>query len=113
MLDALKISALHVKTYIGIHAWEQKILQQLQIDICIPADFSQCQDDLTRTFDYAAICQRVTDYVESHRFNLIETVAENIALLLKEDFSVPTLSVTVYKPYAIKNAGNISVTVTR
>jgi dihydroneopterin aldolase len=44
---------------------------------------------------------------------LIETVAENVAKLIKDEFLVKELTISVSKPHAIKNAGNICVTINR
>lgn len=112
-MDTLNIKALKVATKIGIHAWEQRINQQLLIDISIPSDFSNCQDKIENTLDYAAICQLITEYVESTSFQLIETVAEHVALRIKEEFKVGNLTVAVTKPNAIKNAGMIQVSISR
>lgn len=113
MLDTLNITALRVMTHIGIHAWEQKILQPLLIDLCIPTDFSTCNNELANTIDYAKLCLLVTTFVESNTFTLIETVAEQIAQLIKESFNVAQLSVSISKPLAINNAKNICVTIQR
>lgn len=112
-LDSLIISALKVSTRIGVHEWEQKINQQLLIDIAINADLSACEDTLAKTIDYAALCLAVTNLVESRSFQLIETVANTVAQLIKEEFHVETVTVSVNKPHAIKNAGKIEVVVTR
>ena len=113
MNDNLRITALSVSTQVGIHAWEQRISQKLLLDITIPVDLSTCNNTLANTIDYDALCQQVTAFVESNAFTLIETVAEQVAQLIKEAFKITALSVTVSKPHAIQNAGNISVTINR
>ena len=113
MIDTLCISALSMNTRIGVHAWEQQILQKLLLDISISLDLSNCNNELTNTIDYDALCQCVTAFVESNAFTLIETVAERVAFLIKKTFTVTTVTVSVSKPHAIKNAGNVSVTITR
>lgn len=113
MKDSLRITALSVATQIGIHAWEQRITQKLLLDITIPVDLSTCNNELANTVDYEALCQLVTTFVESNAFTLIETVAEQVAQLVKDAFNVSALTVSVSKPHAIKNAGNICVTVNR
>ena len=113
MIDTLRISALSINTRIGVHEWEQRISQKLLLDISIPVDLSTCNNELTNTIDYFALCQRVTEFVESNAFTLIETVAEQVATLIKETFKVTNLTVTVCKPHAVGNAGNICVTVSR
>lgn len=112
-MDTLQISALRVMTHIGVHAWEQRILQQLLLDIQIPIDVTLCNNQLDHTLDYDQLCQKVTTYLESNSFKLIETVAEDLALFIKNEFKVKTLTITVSKPHAIKNADRISVTISR
>ncbi|MDI9817935.1 MULTISPECIES: dihydroneopterin aldolase [unclassified Legionella] len=112
-MDTLQITGLSIQTHIGVHAWEQKILQPLLIDITIPGDFSACQDDIANTIDYDKLCQQVTAYVEVNSFRLIETVAEQLAQLIKSAFNVQQITISVSKPHAIKNAANIRVTITR
>jgi dihydroneopterin aldolase len=113
IMDILQITALNIKTHIGVHTWEQAILQTVTIDIQIPMDFSTCHDQLENTIDYAQLSQQVTQHVESNRFTLIETLAEQVAKLIKDEFKVNEITLTVSKPHAIKNAGNVSVTLTR
>ena len=112
-MDRLDISALSVATTIGVYAWEKQIQQRVLIDISIPTDVSTCQDELTNTVDYAKLSERVTHYVESTQFALIETIADHVALLIKKEFAVSRVTVKVSKPHAVKNAGNVSVTVER
>lgn len=113
MTDTLHITELSAMTRIGVHAWEQRIEQQLLIDLHIPLQVSACHDQLENTLDYDALCQCVTSYVESNTFQLIETVAENVAQLIKETFHVSQLTVSVQKPHAVKNARQIFITITR
>ena len=112
-MDTLTIKALNVTTKIGVYDWEQYINQLLLIDISIETDFSACQEDLSQTIDYAVLCENVTQYVESKSFQLIETVANEVADLIKKQFKIKQLTVSVGKPHAIKNAENIQVIVRR
>ena len=113
MMDMLQISALSTKTHIGVYEWEQRILQSLLLDIRIPMDVSTCNNALENTVDYDTLCQRVTAFVESNSFTLIEMVAEGVAALIKDEFHIKELIVSVSKPHAVKNAGNISITISR
>lgn len=113
MTDTLSISGLKIKTHIGVHAWEQKIRQTLVLDIEIATNIRHCQDELSNTIDYDALCRNLTTFIESHAFALIETVAEQVAQKIKREYSVPSVKITVSKPHAVSNAGNISITVLR
>lgn len=112
-MDMLQIKALSANTHIGVHAWEQRILQQVLLDIDLHLDLTTCKNELTNTIDYDQLCQRVTVFIESNAFTLIETMAEQVAQLIKEEFHIDKLSVRVSKPHAIKNADNVCVTVNR
>jgi dihydroneopterin aldolase len=113
-MDQLEIIALRTKTHIGVHAWEQRILQDLVFDIYIPIENMLCLDKLEHTIDYDALCQAVVAFVEARSFKLIETVAESVATLIKTEFPrVTTLTIRVSKPHAVPAAGNIGITITR
>lgn len=112
-LDYLDIKGLAITTRIGVYAWEQQISQRLELDITIPANFSACEDKIDQTIDYSKLCQQVTEFVESNAFQLIETVANQVAQLIKNEFNLDQVTVSVSKPHAIKNANNVRVTVTR
>ncbi|MFC3908523.1 dihydroneopterin aldolase [Legionella dresdenensis] len=112
-MDNLIITGLAVETRIGTYEWEQHINQKLLLDLVIPIDCANCEEDLSKTLDYARLCECITNYIESNSFQLIETVAERVAALVKSEFHVETVSVKVSKPNSVKNAANIQVAVTR
>ena len=47
-MDILHISELRIMTHIGVRAWEQRILQQLQHDIRIPIDVINCNNTVDK-----------------------------------------------------------------
>lgn len=112
-MDILHIKALAVSTKIGIHLWEQKINQSLLIDLSISKDFSQCHEDIAKTIDYFLLCQKVTEFVQSRSFKLIETVANEVAELILNEWALSQVTVAVTKPHAVANAGTIQVVVVR
>lgn len=112
-MDRLEIKGLAVMTHIGVHDWEQKILQKLLIDIELPIDCKSAQDTLANTIDYNRLCQHITEYAENNQFRLIETCAEQLASHIKSEFDINQLCLKLSKPGAIKNAQNISVSITR
>lgn len=114
-MDTLNIKGLKVSTKIGVYAWEQRINQQLLVDISMDADFSNCQEDLSKTIDYAALSAEICLYVESKSFQLIETVANEVAHLIQQkvQLSLTQLTVGVSKPHAVKNAENIQIIIRR
>lgn len=112
-MDNLEIIGLSVATKIGIHPWEKRIIQRLSINMLIPYDCSNCEDDIEQTIDYAKLSELVTTFVESNSFNLIETVANQVANLIKTAFNLEKVTVSVSKQHAVKNASDVRVMVTR
>ncbi|NBP16618.1 dihydroneopterin aldolase [bacterium] len=112
-MDLLFIKDLTVTTKIGIYNWEQAIRQRLSIDLEIPLNIKNCDDRIENTLDYEKLCSLITEYVESNSFALIETVAESIAGLIKTNFNVENITVSVSKPHAVLNAGNIQIKIQR
>lgn len=112
-MDYLEITGLSVAARIGVYAWEQHICQRLLIDIKMPTDYRHCKDNINDTLDYSELCRLVIEFVESRSFQLIETVANEVADLMKSHFHVADVCVSVSKPHAVKAAANIKVTVTR
>ncbi|MCH9689665.1 MAG: dihydroneopterin aldolase [Gammaproteobacteria bacterium] len=107
-MDYLRIEGLRIETHIGVHAWEKTIKQVLLLDIELPKDLSQTKDTLKNTIDYDALCQHVTEFVESNAFNLIETVAHQVLKSIQKTFEHQAMTIRVSKPDAIHNAKNIS-----
>jgi len=112
-MDRLEIKGLTVMTHIGVHQWEQQILQKLLIDMELQIDCKAAQDNLSNTIDYARLCQQVTAYVEQNHFKLIETCAEQLAGYLKSEFGITHLCLKLSKPGAIPNAQNVAVIIAR
>ena len=110
--DTLKITHLKVTTNIGVYEWEQRIQQTLYLDIVIPIKPAQ-HDVLSSTLDYEDLCHQVSTRVNAKSFQLIETVANEVASFIKTTFDVAEIEITVHKPHAIKEAQGISVTVKR
>ncbi len=109
MMDCLRIEGLRVEAKIGVHEWEKKITQTLLIDIDIFSDFSKTEDTLSKTIDYDALCQHVTELVEASHFNLIETVAYAVRKSIQKTFNIKAVTLRVSKPHAVSNARNISI----
>jgi dihydroneopterin aldolase len=71
-------------------------------------------DTLEHTLNYAAISERVQGFVEQSSFLLVETLAEQLAALLMNEFSIPWLRLQVTKPGAVPAAsGGVGVLIER
>ncbi|WP_191237686.1 dihydroneopterin aldolase [Cobetia marina] len=114
-MDRVLIEALAVETVIGVYDWERTIRQRLVIDLEMATDIrpAAAGDDLTHTLDYAAISARIQTYADGSQFELVETFAERLAALLREEFGIPWLRMTVRKPGAVPEAQAVGVRIER
>ncbi len=114
-MDRVLIEALAVEAVIGVYDWERTIRQRLVIDLEMATDIRPAAtgDDLTHTLDYAAISARIQTYADDSQFELVETFAERLAALLREEFGIPWLRMTVRKPGAVPEAQAVGVRIER
>jgi 7,8-dihydroneopterin aldolase/epimerase/oxygenase len=113
--DRLLIEGLRVQALIGVRAWEQQVRQLLVIDLelAVDAALAAGSDALEQAVDYGAVARRVTEYASQSRFGLIETAAEQLAKLVRDEFGVPWLRIRVAKPGAVPNATAVAVEIVR
>ena len=114
-VDTIYIEELAVDAVIGVYAWEREVRQTLYLSLTMAADVAAAArgDDIARALDYSAVAARVTDFVSGSQFQLIETLAEQVAGLLREEFSVSWLRLRVSKPGAVINARDVGVVIER
>lgn len=114
-MDTILINELSLPCTIGVHAFEKKVTQNLKLNLEFGID---CQaaaknDHIQDTIDYSAISQRILDFAKDTRFNLIETLGEEIAKLLLNEFSINWLRLQLIKPGAIPGAKHVQVCIER
>ncbi|AHN26375.1 dihydroneopterin aldolase [Gilliamella apicola] len=113
--DKVLIEGLTVLTTIGVYEWEKTIKQKLILDLEMSWDNKPAgeSDDVSLCLDYFLVSQSITSFIQSTQFELIECVAERVAQLVIQKFSVQWLKVKVSKPSAIANASNVAVVIER
>ena len=114
-MDSIFIEGLEVEAQIGVYDWEKAIRQRLVFDLEIFTDIkaAAASDELAQTIDYKAVSDSVSAYVSGTEFELIEALAENLAKLLIQKFTMTRLRVRVSKPTAIPEAKNVSLLIDR
>ena len=114
-MDKVYIRDLRINALIGIYEWERRIRQQIRIDLemgwnnRIPA----ASDAIADTMNYKAAAKRVCAYVENSEYQLVETLAENIAALLLKEFNLPWVKITLGKPGAVTGSSEVGVVIER
>lgn len=114
-MDKIFLSELKIDTTIGIWEWERRIRQTVIIDLEMSADIARAaaSDDVADTLNYKSVAKRIQDFVANSSFRLVETLAEQIATIVREEFNVAWVKVRVNKPGAIRGSKAVGVLIER
>ena len=114
-MDIVFLTDLRIDTVIGIYDWEREIRQTIAIDLEMGTDITQAADSENIEFalNYKSISDRLVAFVEKSEFQLIETLAEKIAAIVINEYSVPWVRVTLHKPGAVPAAKDVGVVIER
>lgn len=106
MADKIQIHDLAVDCIIGIHPWERQHAQRLFVDVEMAFDLAPAarDDDFTQTVDYDACSQGIERIAVEGQFQLIETLAEQVAAWLLATTPITAATVRVRKPQALNKA---------
>ena len=114
-MDKIFLSELKVDTIIGIWEWERRIRQTVVIDMEMSADIAKAAatDEVADTLNYKLVAKRIQEFVADSSFQLVETLAERIAGIIREEFDVAWVKVRVNKPGAIRGSKAVGVLIER
>lgn len=114
-MDIVYISDLKVDTVIGIFDWERRIRQTVSLDLEMATDIRRAaaSDQIDDALDYKAIGKRVIAFIEGSEFQLVETLAERVAELVREEFGVKWLKLRLSKPGALRGSRDVGVIIER
>ena len=101
----------------GVFDSERQQGQRFVVDVTCTLDLSLAasSDDLGQTIDYGALAQAVAADIERDPLNLIEALADRIALTCLRYDAIQCVEVTVHKPQAPMpvDIADVAVTLTR
>jgi dihydroneopterin aldolase len=115
MSDRIFLRDLRAEAIIGIYAWERKVKQTISLDFELAADIRRAAatDRIEDTLDYKTLAKRVLAFIEASHFELVETLAEELAQIILADFEVPWVKLSVNKPGAIRGSRDVGVQIER
>lgn len=114
-MDKIFLTDLRIDTIIGIWDWERRIRQTVVIDLEMSADIARAaaSDSVDDTLDYKAVAKRLQQFVGESSFQLVETLAEKVAGIIRDEFGVEWVKVRVNKPGAIRGSRDVGVVIER
>lgn len=114
-MDIVYIRDLQIETIIGIFDWEREVKQIVSLDLDMAHDIQKAAatDDIQYTLDYKSVGKRLISFIEQSEFFLVETMAEEVARIVLEEFSVPWLKLRVSKPGALRGSRDVGILIER
>jgi len=114
-MDKIFLNELKVETVIGIWEWERKIRQTVIIDLEMSADVAKAAatDNVEDTLNYKSVAKRIQSFVADSSFQLVETLAERIAGIVRDEFGVEWVKVRVNKAGAIRGSRDVGILIER
>jgi len=112
--DEIHIEQLEVSSIIGVSEHERKTPQRLTINISFwPRRQTQdMADKIGQTINYAVVAEETQRFVQDQSVNLIETLADMLAVHLLKNFPIQKITVEIRK-FPLEHAKYVSAIVTR
>jgi len=114
-LDITFLHGLKIDCIIGIWDWERRTRQTIVIDLDMASDVRRAaeSDDIKDAVDYKAVSKRLIEFVGQSEFQLVETLAENVAAIVLNEFGVPWVRVRINKAGAVRDARDVGIIIER
>ncbi len=114
-MDIVFLNGLKIDTLIGIYDWERQQRQTVILDIAMAfaIDKAAQTDDIQYALDYKKVSDRIIDFVKNSEYFLVERLISEIAHLLRSEFSVPWVKITLNKQGAIGAGIAVGITIER
>jgi dihydroneopterin aldolase len=113
--DRIFLRGLTTQCIIGFIDWERLTPQTVVIDLELPCDCAHAArtDSVADTVDYKRVAKRVLAWVGESRFQLVESLAHNLAMLLLAEFPLEWVRISINKPGAIRHSRDVGVSIER
>lgn len=116
MIGTIELERLTLSCIVGILPHERVTEQEIFLDLAMELDFAPAaaSEDVHETVDYVEAAKLATELCRERRFQLVETMAEELAAALLERWeAVQRVRVAVHKPAAVPQARDTVVRVER
>jgi len=114
-MDTVFLRGLRIETVIGIYDWEKAIRQPVILDLEMSTDVARAAatDRIEDALNYKAVSKRLKQFVSEGRFELVETLAERCAGIVREEFGVRWVRLSLNKIGAVSDAIDVGVIIER
>ena len=110
-MDIIFLRDLRIDTIIGIYDWERETRQTVVLDLEMSTDVAKAaaSDDIKDALNYKDIAKRLISFVEGSSYQLVETLAEECARIIREEFAVDWVRLSLNKQGAVSGSRDVGV----
>lgn len=114
-MDIIFLGGLEIDTIIGIYDWEREKRQTVILDIEMAFDIQKAAetDDIQYALDYKTVSDRIIEFVKGSQFFLVERLVSEIAEIIRNEFNVPWVKITLDKKGAIGSGIDVGIIIER
>ena len=112
--DQIHIEQLEIFARVGVPEKERVTPQRLTVSITLwpKQDMRGLADQINRTVNYSAVAEEAKNFARDQSVNLIENLADRLAMHLLGKFAIQAVRVELRK-FVLQDAKYVSVTLTR
>jgi dihydroneopterin aldolase len=112
--DQIHIEQLEIFARVGVPEKERATPQRLTVSITLwpKQDTRDLGDQIGRTVNYSTVAEAAKSFARDQSVNLIETLADRLAMHLLGKFAIQGIRVELRK-FVLQDAKYVSITVTR
>lgn len=114
-MDIVYIRDLRIDTIIGIYEWEREVRQTVSLDLEMSADIRKAAqtDDIEFALNYKSVAKRLIAFIEGSEFQLVETMAEQVCEIVRNEFDVQWVKLRLSKPGALRQSHDVGLIIER
>jgi len=114
-MDIIFLRDLRIDTIIGIYDWERETRQTVVLDLEMSTDVARAaaSDDIRDALNYKDIAKRLISFVSESEYQLVETLAEECAHIIRNEFNVQWVRLSLNKQGAVSGSRDVGVIIER
>ncbi|GIR92440.1 MAG: hypothetical protein CM15mP93_06270 [Thiotrichaceae bacterium] len=114
-MDKIFLRNLKVKTRIGIFEWEKAVDQMININLILYLDIKKSAKSkkIEDSVNYKSISKRIISLAENNKFELVESMIENMAEIILNEYNIQQITISISKPGAIRGSDDVGIEITR
>lgn len=114
-MDTIFVKGIAVEAIIGIYEHERTQPQRVVVDLELGTDISAAvgSEKIEDALDYESLTNSVETFLRNSDYQLIETLAEELAEHILGFPKVNSVKLTLHKPDALENASDVGLIIHR